>query len=120
MKPPYFKLVVIRSTDIQRAVTFYRSLGIEFKEEQHGSGLRHFAADLRGIVFEIYPAKRPEDIDRTTRLGFSLPDIRTAINSIRELGATIAEEPTESEWGLHAVVRDPDGRSVELYADESA
>ena len=118
MKPPSFKLVVIRSTDINGTMEFYRSLGIEFDEDQHGSGPRHFAADLGGVVFEIYPANKPEDVDRTTRLGFSLPDIHTAIISIRELGATIVEDPRESEWGLRAVVRDPDGRSVELHADE--
>lgn len=72
MKPPFFKLVVIRSTDINGTMAFYRSLGIEFKEDQHGSGPRHFAADLGGIVFEIYPTKKPEDVNRTTRLGFSL------------------------------------------------
>ena len=120
MKPPFFKLVVIRTMDIGRAVTFYRSLGIKFKDDQHGSGPVHFAADLGGIVFEIYPTKKPEDVDRTTRLGFSLADIHTSITSIRELAATIVEEPKESEWGLRAVVRDPDGRSVELYANESA
>ena len=119
MKPPFFKLVVIRSTDINGTMAFYRSLGIEFKEDQHGGGPRHFAADLGGIVFEIYPAKNPEDVDQTTRLGISLPDLHTVIISIRGLGATIVEEPKESEWGLRAVVRDPDGRSVELYADES-
>ena len=120
MKPPIFKLVVIRSMDIDSTVTFYRSLGIAFDEEQHGNGPRHVAADLGGIVFEIYPTKKLEDVDRTTRLGFSIPDIHTVIISIRDFGATIVEEPTNSEWGLRAVVRDPDGRSVELYADESA
>jgi len=120
MKPPYFKLVIIRSMDINMMVTFYRSLGMEFNEDRHGSGPRHFAVDLGGIVFEIYPARKPEDVDRTTRLGFSVADIHSSIISIRELGATIVEEAKQSKWGLRAVVRDPDGRGVELYADESA
>ena len=118
MIPPCFKLVVIRSTDMNGTMAFYRSLGIDFNDDQHGSGPRHFAADLGGIVFEIDPTKKPEDVDRTNRLGFSLPDIHTAIISIRDLGATIVEEPKDSDWGLRAVVRDPDGRSVELYAED--
>ena len=104
MNPPTFKLVVIRSTDIEMAARFYRCLGIEFQEKQHGTGPRHFAADLGGMVFEIYPTKKPEDVDRTTRLGFTVYDLHSTITSIRGLGSTIVNEPNESEWGLRAVV----------------
>ena len=114
MNPPAFKLIVIRSTDIDRVATFYRFFGMDFQVEQHGSGPRHFAVELGGTVFEIYPAKKPEDVDRTTRLGFSVRDLHSTMASIRELGATIVDEPSETEWGQRAVVRDPDGRSVEL------
>lgn len=118
MKPPTLKLIVIRTTDVPRLVAFYRCLGIEFTEHRHGAGPMHFASDLCGIVFEIYPTKKLENVDRSTRLGFSVSDIRTAIISTRELGSTTVEELLESPWELRAVVRNPDGRSVEFYSDD--
>ena len=113
------KLLVIRTGDIDRTVEFYGYIGIQFKEERHGDGPRHFAVDLNGIVFEIYPAKKPEDVDRTTRLGFSVADLPTTLNSLRMHGATIVEELIQSPWGLRAVVRDPDGRAIDIYPDET-
>ena len=117
---PKFKLFVIRSDDIDMSVAFYRCLGVVFQEERHGSGPRHFAADLGGMIFEIYPTTKPEVVDRTTRLGFAVSDLSSIITALRELGTTIVTEPGDSRWGLRTVLRDPDGRCVELYADESA
>jgi len=110
------RLIVIRTIDLPRLVDFYRCMEIEFTEHRHGSGPMHFATDLCGVVFEIYPTKKPENVDRATRLGFSVRGLQTAVDSLRSLGAAIVEEPTHSEWGFRAVVQDPDERSVELYA----
>ncbi len=91
---------------------------IEFNEHRHGTGPMHFAADLFGVVFEIYPAKTQDDVDRTTRLGFSVHKLQAVVDSLQSLGTSVIEEPVQSEWGFRAVVKDPDGRSVELYADD--
>ena len=117
---PRLKLIVIRTMKLDQLVEFYGCMGIQFKKEQHQSGPLHFATDLDGLVFELYPAKTPEDVDRKTRLGFGVPDLQGAMNLLRKHNATIAEEIKESPWGLRAVVRDPDGRAVELYANETA
>ena len=106
--------------NIDQLVEFYRCMGIQFNKEQHQSGPLYFATDLDGVVFEIYPAKALEDVDRKTRLGFFVTDLQAAMNSLRILRATIVEEPSESPWGMRAIVRDPNGRAVELYADETA
>ena len=79
MAQPGFKLIVIRTGDVQRLVKFYRSLGMTFTEEQHGSGPRHFAAELGGVVFEIYPVKANQAADVATRLGFSVPDLQKTL-----------------------------------------
>lgn len=115
-KPPHLVLLVIRTTDLPRLVAFYRSMEIEFTEHRHGTGPMHFAAELSGVVFEIYPAKTQEDVDRTTRLGFSVRELHTVVDSLQSLGAAVIKEPMQSEWGVRAVVQDPDGRFVELYA----
>lgn len=112
---PKIRLVVVRTMGAERLTAFYRSVGMQFAEEQHGNGPRHFAAQLADVVVEIYPAKTPDDVDRTTRLGFSVPDVHSAIKTLETFGAEIAVQPKQTPWGLRAVVKDPDGRFIELY-----
>ena len=116
MTEPELRLVVIRTMDVERLAAFYGSFGIKFTEEQHGSGPRHFAAQLSDVVVEIYAANAPDDVDRTTRLGFSVSDVHSAIKVLEAVGAEIVVQPKQTQWGLRAVAKDPDGRAVELYA----
>jgi len=119
IKEPELRLVVIRTLEVERLAAFYRCVGIQFAEEQHGTGSRHLAAELSDAVVEIYPAKMLEDVDRTTRLGFSVSDVHAAIKALETFGAEIVVQPKQTEWGLRAVVKDPDGRTVELYASDT-
>ena len=116
MKKPQFRLLVIRTTEIEQVTEFYRSLGMDFTEHRHETGLMHFASELCGLVFEIYPTKKQENVDRMIRLGFALPDLPSVVDLLRSNAISIIEEPTPSEWGMRAIVHDPDGRVVELYA----
>jgi len=111
---PRLNLIVIRSLEPIRAVDFYQMLGIGFQEEQHGSGPVHWAANVDGLVLEVYPAKSADEVDRTTRLGFDVENVASLLNTLRSSGAEIINDVKESKWGIRAVVRDPDGRSVEL------
>lgn len=117
MEPPKPKLIVIRTTDVLLLVAFYRCMGIDFIEHRYGTGPIHFAADLIGVVFEIYPARTQEHVDSTTRLSFSVRKLQTVVDLLRSLETAVIEEPCQSEWGTLAVVKDPDGRSVERSAD---
>lgn len=55
MNAPQVNLIVVRSIEPSRSVEFYKMLGMEFQEEQHGSGPAHWAPDIDGIVLEVYP-----------------------------------------------------------------
>lgn len=120
LNQPRLKLVVIRSTQMERVAQWYRLLGIEFASETHGKGPTHFAVEIAGTVFEIYPVKDEAGVDRTTRLGFSVPDLRATITSMQNMGGEIVQAPQASPWGMRAVVRNPDGRTVERYALDPA
>lgn len=119
MKTTQFRLLVVRTTNIKQVLGFYESLGLDFCEHRHGTGPMHFATELSGLVFEIYPTKKQANVDRMTRLGFALPDLPSVVDLLRSHAIPIVEEPTPSEWGMRAIVNDPDGRVVELYAVES-
>lgn len=107
-------LIVIRAMEPSRTLSFYTMLGMTFQQEQHGSGPVHWAADLDGIVLEIYPAKSADEVDAATRLGFNVNDAVSVLDTLRLSDVTIISELKKTKWGLRAVVRDSDGRSVEL------
>lgn len=109
-------LLVLKTRQVDALRTFYSSLGIKLIEEQHGKGPIHFAGPIGDGVLEIYPL--PEDgsvADGTTRLGFSVEGLGEIISELKARNTPIVSEPKVTQWGLRAVVRDPDGRSVELY-----
>ena len=111
-------LVVIRSDDLDRSRHFYEALGIQFSTERHGNGPEHLAAELGGVVFEIYPrGKGPAT--RGLLLGFRVASVAAGLAATGNLGAVVATLPKYGPWGLRAAVIDPDGHRVELtQADE--
>lgn len=113
-------LVVIRSSDAEQAVAFYRCLGLVFARHRHGNGPEHFAAELPGGVFEIYPLSPDALPTSGTRLGFSVISIDRAIEAIAGCPNSVIAAPKESEWGRRAVLADPDGHRVELIESPPA
>src|SRR5262249_11404255 len=108
-------LLVLKTHDLPRLRNFYAALGLAFVEEQHGKGPVHFTARCGDLVLELYPL--PEDAgvpDATIRLGFAVADLEATLQGLRTLGVEVVREPRSTPWGRQAVVRDPDGRGVEL------
>ncbi|GAL86717.1 hypothetical protein MYP_3947 [Sporocytophaga myxococcoides] len=64
---------------------------------------------------EIYPLPKSMEIaDKTTRIGFTVTNLDEIIKILKDDNNKIVSEPANNEWGYSAVVKDPDGRSVEL------
>lgn len=107
-------LVALRSLDPARAATFYTRLGLQFSKHRHGSGPEHFAAELPGGVFELYPLSSHGTSTLGTRIGFRVPSVDDALSALRDYPAAVVTPARDSEWGRRAVVADPDGHRVEL------
>ena len=108
-------LLVLKTHQLDRLRAFYGVMGIAFVEEKHGEGPLHLAARVGDVVVELYPL--PADAgpaDATTRLGFSVFDLDAVMRSLEALQAVVVSRPKMTPWGRRAVVRDPDGRAVEL------
>src|SRR5205814_1598630 len=112
-------LLVLKTRQIDNLLAFYRIIGIELAEEQHGKGPLHYAGRLDETVFELYPTTDAETVDCTTRLGFCVSKMAETVEALRSVGTPIVGEPKATEWGKRAVVRDPDGRVIELYQREN-
>lgn len=114
MNGPALNLVVLRSADLTAAVAFYSRLGLSFTCHQHGGGPKHYAAEAAGTVFELYPYSSPGASTLGTRVGFRVPSVEAALSALGNVPGAIVSAPTPSEWGLRAVLTDPDGHRVEL------
>lgn len=111
----HLNLVVIKTNRQEEQVRFYSALGITFSHHRHGNGPYHYAGELDGLTFEIYPL--PKDItdpDTTTRLGFTVESLNNTLKDLEELDVETVQSPASTEWGYVAVVKDADGRRIEL------
>ena len=112
--PPIPNLLVIRSPDIDRAVTFYQAIGILFERHSHGKGPEHYASETCGFVFEIYPQRDELKTTTNTRIGFNVDSVDGCLDLLAKLNVDVVSPAKDSEWGRRAVVRDFDGHTVEL------
>jgi predicted enzyme related to lactoylglutathione lyase len=100
------------------SLAFYKALGLNFVQEQHGNGPTHYSCELGGAIIEIYPGKPGTAPDRrnagATLIGFQIADLDVIVKSLEPTGAMILTSPQDSAWGRRAVVQDPDGRAIEL------
>lgn len=109
------KLLVIRSKDIAISVQFYEKIGLAFDYHQHGNGPMHYSCMLGETVFELYPLlKQQKEADLSTRLGFEVENLDALMEKLRTINIPIIQEAKKSEFGYFAVVKDFDGRKVEL------
>lgn len=111
---PEFRLLVLKTTQPQVLRSFYSHLGFVFQREQHRSGPVHYSAPLGEGIFEIYPLPEDRPTDDTTRLGLAVCHVEDLCRSLANPNDLVIP-PRKTEWGVRAVVRDPDGRRVELY-----
>jgi len=105
---------VLRSSDTARAVAFYSKLGLKFTQHRHGNGPEHFAAELPGGVFELYPLAPDGAATFGTRIGFRVPSVDATLAALSDYPSAVVTPAKDSEWGRRAVVTDPDGHRVEL------
>lgn len=97
---------------------FYELLGLTFAEEKHGDGPTHFSVDVAGVVIELYP-RRGEDREAVPRrLGLAVPDPAGTVAALRAAGFEPLLSVSVPSAERHCLL-DPDGRTVELSAEDS-
>ena|SRR5689334_1203279 len=106
-------LLVLRCRDIDKSKSFYELFGMAFVEEQHGNGPIHFSSTDDSGMFELYPAEgtAPDQ----TGLGFVTGEIE-GLHTLLRRNQFAPRDIRDTELGRMFVVRDPDGRRVEVKA----
>ena len=108
-------LIVIRTNKPKELSEFYEQIGMKFEYHQHGKGAWHYSAEFGELVFEIYPLmKNQVKPDKSLRLGFTIENLDEVVENFKRQNIEILREPKESEWGYFAIIKDLDGRKIEL------
>ena len=109
--------MVIRTPDTKALYEFYKRLGFCFDYHQHGPSLPyHYSSTIGSMVFEIYPlAKGQTEADQHLRLGFEIERFDDVIAELKQEVVPFISEAMQTPFGFMVVVRDPDGRKIELY-----
>jgi lactoylglutathione lyase len=108
-------LLVLKTHQVEQLRAFYLTLGVNLVEEKHGKGPVHFAGRAGAVVIEVYPLTDDSSpVDSSTRLGFAVENVAEVIRALERIGTKSVTPPKETAWGFQAIVKDPDGRSVEL------
>ena len=111
--------LVLFTGRLQEIVSFYRLLGVPLEVEDHGDGADHFACDLGGTHFAVFPSEAgdalPHRAGGSQFVGLTVASCAGTLDSVRKSGAAVVEELREMPWGTRALVRDPDGRTVEIF-----
>jgi lactoylglutathione lyase len=109
-------VLVIRSAIPEQLAKFYTHFSITFEHHRHGNGPYHYSGHIGPTLLEIYPmAKGQERPDITLRLGLAVDSFDDVINKLNALDTIFHQKPIPSEWGVMAIIADPEGRKVELY-----
>ena len=110
------RLLVVRTPDMARLADFYSLLGLTFDYHKHGKSPYHYSAMLGSTTLEIYPlAKAQTEADKDLRLGFAVNNFETIIKLLQEKETEFLSEPMQTDYGFMTIIKDPDGRKIELY-----
>lgn len=116
--------LILFAADVERTAAFYRALGLALEPERHGDGPVHHTVALGPTHVAIFGAHDdragaaggiPHRSAGAQFFGLTVPDLDAAFTAATGLGAVVEQEPSTKPWGRRALVRDPDGRVVELF-----
>ena len=120
MQRSFAPVLVLYAKDIIKTVAFYETLGIVFRDEKHGDGPLHAAADFGGFVLEVYPKppSRKESGTPGERLVFRIDDVEGMIELLTFVGHPVTRSKPSAQ-GPTILTRDPDGREILLIRSQS-
>lgn len=105
--------------NLDRATEFYRdTLGLPV-HQQGSFGLELF---LEPPHLGIHPAVHPDAkqlVGRHTGLTFYVPGLLHFCGMLHERGVHFVREPTRMEWGVMAMIADPEGNIFALWDDSA-
>jgi len=120
MDNPTIWYVNVFVSDFERALAFYRDqLGLKVVLAEPQFGYASFDTQGAGFAIAAVPADSEQAslVGRQTGIGWGVPDVDAAYETLRDEGVTFAAPPQRQPWGGYmAMLQDPDGNV--FYLDE--
>lgn len=127
---PRLDAIGVVVSDLNRAIAFYRRLGLAFPDDPDPEGHGHVEATLPGglrlmldteeTVRSFDPGWSPPAGGHRMALAFlceSPQDVDRVYRELVDSGGESHREPWDAFWGQrYAEVKDPDGNVVDLFA----
>lgn len=119
--------VGVASTDLQKTADFYRLLGFQFPEfktdEDHlepitPDGSARLMIDSKSMIKNILGADPKPGNHSSFAIYYDTPaEVDRVVAGVKKAGFTVVTEPWYAFWGQrYAIVQDPDGYKVDLFA----
>jgi uncharacterized glyoxalase superfamily protein PhnB len=119
--------VGVVSTDLSKTISFYKLLGFTFGElspdEKHvesvgSAGSAKLMIDTQDVVKDIIgETPKPGNHSSFAVEYAGSSQVNEVAERIAKAGFSVSKEPWDAFWGQrYAVVEDPDGYKVDLYA----
>lgn len=119
--------VGVTSNDLKKTVAFYQLLGFKFDEIKEGEdhlepetqpGSARLMIDSKKLIKELLGEDPKPGNHSSFAIQYNSPkEVNDAAQKLKDAGYLIVTEPWDAFWGQrYAVVQDPDGYRVDLYA----
>ncbi len=119
--------VGVTSKNISKSVEFYKTLGLKFpefkKDDQHvesisESGSIKLMIDSPSLIFDIIGQTPAPSNHSAFAIEYKdANEVNKIIKNLKEKGFEVFKEPWDAFWGQrYAIVKDPGGYLVDLYA----
>ena len=104
--------LVLYAASLPATAAFYRALGLELEDEDHGEGPAHFATELGPVHFAIYPAEAPGRAGErrsggSVFPGFYVESLDRAAEALAQAGARVLTGSPADALGLSSGGRRP-------------
>lgn len=104
--------------DLDRAIPFYRDvLGMPVVR-QGSFGAEFFPGDSHLSVHPAVHADAKALVGRHTGITFFVPGLLHVCGILHDRGVRFVSEPTQMNWGIMAMIADPEGNVFALWEDE--
>lgn len=119
--------VGVTSTNLQKTISFYKLLGFSFGEfladEKHiesisGNNSAKLMIDTQDVVEDIIGEVPVPGNHSSFAIEYDSDDeIDEVVSNVERLGFMVVKAPWNAFWGQrYAIVQDPDGYKIDLYA----
>ncbi len=105
---------IVRSLNLPEVIEFYRAIGLNTQEEQHGIDPKHHTISpiASSMLLEVYPQTPNQEQDTVVVEVESIEKVLKNIEKIR--GVVVIGSIKKAERGRLQIVQEPGGRRVML------